>query len=108
MKLLLGLVIPTLIILAPLAFLLWIGRRKSRVSRTDFGVAVLGCFLAGLVVPIAATFLSASGLMYNMGPDAPKCVTGAAAFLFYGYLINLIGVPMAGIIYFPPKEPEKL
>lgn len=108
MRILLGLVIPTLMILAPLALLLRIGQRKSRVSRTDFGVAFLGCFLAGLVVPIAATFLSARGLMYNLDPEATKCVTGAAAFLFYGYPVNLIGVPLAGIIYFPPKEPEQL
>ena len=107
MRLLFGLFIPTILILAPLVLLLWVARRKPGISRADFGVAWLACFLAGLVAPIVATFLSARGLMYDFGQGAPKCVTGAAAFLIYGYLINLTGIPLAGIIYFPPKEQSK-
>lgn len=107
MGLLLGLIIPTLTIFTPLIILILIGRRKNRIDRTDFGVAILGCFLVGLIVPIVATFLSARGLAYNFGPNDPKCVTGAAVFIFFGYLINLIGVPIAGIVLFPPKRLTK-
>jgi hypothetical protein len=78
------------------------------MDRTDFGAAILGCFLVGLIVPVVATFLSAPGLAYNFGPDDPKCVTGAAVFIFFGYLVNLIGVPIAGIVLFPPKRLTKM
>jgi uncharacterized membrane protein (DUF441 family) len=107
MGLLLGLIFPTLAILTPLIILILRGRRKNRINRTSFGTAFLGCLLIGLVVPIFATYLSARGLAYNFGPDDPKCVTGAAAFIFFGYLINLIGVPITGIVLFPPKQLTK-
>ena len=107
MGLLLGLIIPTLTILTPLIILIWIGRKKNRIERTDFGLAILGCFLVGLIVPIVATFLSARGLAYKFEPDDPKCVTGAGVFIFFGYLINLIGIPVAGIALFPPKQSIK-
>ncbi len=104
MRLLLGLIIPTLTILAPLAILIWIGRRKNRLNRTDFGVAILSCFLVGLIVPVVATYLSVQGFMYNRGPYDPYCAAGVVSFLFFGYLINLLGVPMAGVVLLPPKQ----
>jgi len=107
MGLLLGLIIPTLIILTPLTILILIGRRKKRIDRFDFGAAIIGCFLVGLIVPVVATFLSARGLAYNFGPDDPKCFTGAAVFIFFGYLLNLIGVPLVGIALFPPRRLTK-
>ncbi|MBT1705827.1 hypothetical protein [Chryseosolibacter indicus] len=104
MRLLLVLIIPTITILTPLIILISIGRRKNKIDRVNFVVAILGCFLLGLVVPIVATFLSAQGLVYSFEADSPKCVTGAAVFIFFGYLVNLIGVPLAGIALFPPKH----
>jgi len=99
MRLLLGLIIPTLTILAPLAILLWIGRRKKRLNRTDFGVAILCSFLIGLIVPVVATYLSVQGFMYNRGPEDPYCATGVVSFLFFGYLINLIGCTDGGYCF---------
>ncbi|GAB3819207.1 hypothetical protein GCM10028895_17320 [Pontibacter rugosus] len=69
-----------------------------------FSLAILGCSLLGVVVPILATYFSAKGLMYNFGPDEPKCVIGAGIFLFLGYLINLIGLPITGVALFPSKH----
>jgi len=107
MGLLFGLILPALLIFAPLAILILLGRRKNRIDRTEFGIVIMGCFLAGLFVPIVATSLSAQGLASNFGPDDPRCVTGVATFIFFGYLVNLIGVPIAGIVLFPPKRLAK-
>jgi len=42
--------------------------------------------------------------MYNRGPYDPYCAAGVVSFLFFGYLINLLGVPMAGVVLLPPKQ----
>ena len=107
MGLLLGLIIPTLIILIPIAILIVIGRMKNKIDRTEFCFAVLGYFLLGLFVPIVATFLSVRGLVYNFGPDKDVCATGAGVFIFFGYQINLIGVPIVAITLFPSGRIER-
>ena len=107
MGILLGLIIPTLKILTPLTILILIGRRRNRINRTDFGVAIVECTLVELIVPVVATFLSTRVLAYNFRSDDPKCVTGAAVFIFFRYLIALIGVPIAGIVLFPPTRMTK-
>lgn len=84
--------------------LVMIGKAKNKTGRMKFGLAILGCSLLGLVVPILATYFSAQGLMYNFGPDEPKCVIGAGVFLFFGYLSNLVGLPIVGIAFFPSKD----
>lgn len=101
---LLGLVVPTLIIFLPIMILGLIRLIKKGINRIQFGIAILGCFLIGLVVPIFATMVSAGGLTYNFGPDDPKCAIGAAVFFMLGHLINLIGLPIAGLIIFPWKR----
>ena len=63
----------------------------------------MSCFLVGLIVPVVATYLSVQGFMFNRDPEDPYCATGVVSFLFYGYLINLLGVPIAGIVFLPPK-----
>ncbi|WP_276496595.1 hypothetical protein [Pontibacter litorisediminis] len=104
MGLLLGIILPFLLIMLPVIILIAIGRKKNKIGRVKFGLAILGCSLLGFVVPILATYLSAKGLMYNFGPDDPKCVIGAGVFLFGGYLINVIGLPITGIALFPSKH----
>ena len=99
MGLVLGVIIPVATILIPIFILLIIGKRKNKLGRLRFGLAIMCCFFLGLVVPILATYLSVKGLMYNFGPDDPKCVTGAGVFLVSGYLINLIGVPITGVLF---------
>ncbi len=104
MGLLLGLIIPTLIVLTPLIILIWIGRKQKKTNRKVFGLTLFMCFIFGLLVPIGAAFLSARGLAYNFGPDDPKCTSGAATFLFFGYLFNIIGVPIAVMLLVPAKQ----
>lgn len=104
MGLLLGIILPLLLIILPIIILLVIGRKRNNIGRVKFGLAIICCSLLGFVVPILATYLSATGLMYNFGPDDPKCVTGAGVFLFFGYLINIIGLPITGIALFPSKH----
>lgn len=104
MALFLGLIVPSLIIFAPLALLALIGRGRKRIDRTSFVFVIIGCFLIGLITPIVATIVSVKGLVYNFGPDDPKCATGAAVFLLFGYLVTLTGVPLLGVGLFPPKR----
>ena len=104
MGLFLGIVLPLLLIILPIIILLVIGRKRNKIGRVKFGLAIICCSFLGFVVPILATYLSATGLMYNFGPDDPKCVTGAGVFLFFGYLINIIGLPITGIALFPSKH----
>jgi uncharacterized BrkB/YihY/UPF0761 family membrane protein len=101
---LLAITIPSVIILVPIVILGLIGIWRRRLKRIGFVLGILGCFLLGLIAPVLATAISAHGLMYNFSPDEPKCVTGAATFLFFGYLMNLIGIPLLGIVLFPPRE----
>jgi hypothetical protein len=82
-----GLVIPTLIIFVPIIILGLIRLLKKGISKIQFGITILGCFLIGLVVPMFATMVSAGGLTYNFGPDDPKCAVGAAVFFMFGHMI---------------------
>jgi len=93
----LSLVIPTLVIFAPLIILILVGSRKGKIQRIGFWFIIAGCFLLGLIAPIVATFISARALMAGFEPGEPKCITGVAVFLFFGYAINLIGIPVAGL-----------
>ena len=108
MGLLLGLILPLLIIFLPIIILAVIGKGKKQVNRMEFSVVILVCSLLALVVPILATYFSVKGLMYNFGPDEPKCVTGAGIFLFFGYLLNIIGLPIIGIAFFPSKQTYRI
>ena len=63
--------------------------------------------LLGVILPWIAMFVSANRLAAGMPDDSPKCVSGAAAFWFLGYLINLIGIPLIGFIFYIfAKEPD--
>lgn len=104
MGLLFGLLIPTLILFIPLTVLILIGRKSKRISRRVWVLAIIGCFLAGIIVPLVATSISISGLINNYGSDEPNCVTGAGVFLYFGFLLNVISIPIAGIVLFPAKK----
>lgn len=108
MGLLLGIILPILLIILPIVALVIIGRGNNKKGRVRFVLAIIGCSLLGLVVPILATYLSVQGLMYNFGPGDPKCIIGAGVFLFSGYIINIIGLPIIGIAFFPTKHTKKI
>jgi hypothetical protein len=95
MGLLLGIIIPTLVVLSPFIVLLLIAWKKKNMRKPIFVIGLISSFLLGLIVPIIATFLSTKGLAYNFGPDDPRCLTGATVFVFFGYLINLVGLPIS-------------
>jgi hypothetical protein len=102
----LGLILPLLILIIPIGLLIFVSRLK-KIESAEFGMTILGCFILGLIVPIVSTFVSANGLAYGHTGDEPICVTGASVFFMLGYMINLIGVPIAGIALFPRKPTIK-
>ena len=108
MVFILGILLPVLLSILPIILLIVIGNRNNKIGQLKFGLAILGCSLLGFVVPILATYLSLKGLMYNFGPDEPKCVIGAGVFLFFGYLINIIGLPITGTTLFLSKQTSKI
>ena len=101
-----SIIIPTFIILIPIiGFIIYRFRIKSRIRRKILISGLIGIAL-GLILPWIATFVSANGLAAGMPDNTPKCVTGATIFLFFGYLINLIGIPLIGLLfYFLATEP---
>lgn len=96
----LSIIIPTLLILIPIVgFIIYRFRITKRI-RPKFIISGLIAIILGLILPWIATFISAHGLATGMPDDAPKCVTGAATFWFFGYVINLIGIPLIGLIFY--------
>ena len=92
--------LPTLIILLPIImFSIYRLTIKTKIRRKIIVSSIL-FLLLGLIVPWIATFVSANGLASGIPDDQPKCVTGAAMFFFYGYLINLIGIPFFAVIFY--------
>lgn len=104
MRLLLGLILPLLLILLPVALLILVRLRCRGIKKGEFGLAIFGCLILGLIVPILATMIGSYGLLYGITSSRPTCITGVAAYFFFGYLINIVGVPVAGVVLFPRKE----
>ncbi len=103
----LSIIIPTILILSPiLGFIIYRFRIKKRI-RPKIIISGLIAIVLGLILPWIATFVSAHGLAAGIPNDTSKCVTGAATFLFFGYVINLVGIPLIGLIfYILSKEPD--
>ena len=103
----LSIIIPTILILIPIiGFIIYRFRIKWGV-RPKIIISGMIAIVLGLILPWIATFVSAYGLAAGMPDDSPKCLTGAATFWFFGYVINLIGIPLIGLIfYILAKEPD--
>jgi MFS family permease len=99
--LLLGLIAPTIIILMPIIGLI-ISRIKFKNQRRKFGIAILFSTIFGLGGPIIATIISAYGFSYGHKQDS-LCLTGVGVFLYFGYLITLIGIPITSFVLYPYK-----
>jgi len=98
MRLFLALILPTIIILLPcILYVVFILIIKTEIIQKILIAGVL-LLLLGLVVPWIAMGISIKGL--TMGMPNGSCVTGATAFYFLGYFINLIGIPALGLIFF--------
>jgi hypothetical protein len=103
-RFLVGFVIPLIIIFVPIVIVLMISGKTSRTDRPEYIMATLSCFLFGLFGPILATSISTYGLSYGTDPNDPLCATGAGIFIFFGYLVTFVGVPIVGFFRYPPKR----
>lgn len=103
----LSIIIPIILILLPIiGFIIYRLGMKSRIRRKII-ISGLIALVLGLILPWVAMFVSAHGLAVGMPDNSPKCVTGATTFWFFGYIINLIGIPLFGLIfYILAKEPD--
>ena len=98
MRLILSLILPTIIILLPcILFVLLRLIIKTNILLKILIAGVL-LFILGLFVPWIALGISVQGLMIGMPQGG--CVTGASVFYFFGYIINLLGIPILGLIFF--------
>ena len=98
MRLFQVLILPTIIILLPcISYVIFRLIIKTKIILKILIAGVL-FLLLGLLVPWIAMFISAKGLM--MGMPHGGCVTGAAIFYFFGSVVNLIGIPVLGLIFF--------
>lgn len=104
LRILLGCIVPLAIILFPIIVLLWISGRSSRIGQAEYIMATLGLFFIGLFGPILATVVSTYGLAIGRDPNDFLCATGAGIFIFFGYAITLVGVPIVGIVRYSPKR----
>ncbi len=96
----LSIIIPTILMLTPIiGFIIYRFRIKQRI-RPKIIISGLIAVVLGLIFPWIATFVSANGLAAGMPEETTKCVTGATTFLFLGYVINLIGIPLIGLIFY--------
>jgi hypothetical protein len=71
-------------------------RINGKSSLSLFSIFLLTVFL-GLILPIAASFISMYGFTYGMNSRDSLCVTGITAFMFYGIGMNIILTPIIGI-----------
>ena len=90
----LSIILPSIIIMLPIvlffAYRMYINtnvRKKILISGAIFMVL-------GLIVPWIAAFVSSYGLTAGLPGNGPKCVNGVMVFIFYGYLINVPGIPL--------------
>lgn len=103
-RILIGFIIPLAIILIPIITLLMASGKGRGTDRGNYLLAALASFLFDLFGPILATIISTHGLSFGSDPSDLLCVTGAGIFIFFGYLITLLGVPIVAIVRYPPKR----
>jgi hypothetical protein len=99
-----GFIIPLAIIFIPIIALVLISGRRRPIDRGYFLMSVLGCFLFGLLGPVLATIIATYGLSFGSDPSDPLCVNGASIYIFFGYMITILGVPIVSIARYPPKR----
>jgi uncharacterized membrane protein len=98
MRILFGLIIPTLLIILPICFQIvyTVRRIKDKTQMSLLRICLL-TFVLGLVLSIAATYISILGLSIGINPGEPQCITGISFFTFFGIGLTLILTPMIGI-----------
>ena len=97
MSTLLSMILPTIIILLPcVLYVIFRLIIKNRIIPKTIIAGIL-LFILGLVAPWIAMGVSIKGLRMAM-PDG-GCYTGASIFYFFGYIVNLFGIPLLGLIF---------
>jgi len=98
MKLTFILILPAVIVCLPnIGFLTYYKFDRS-LTRKKVLIDGILTLLVGLFSPWVATFVSAHGISMERQPDELVCATGAATFLFFGYLITLLATPTLTLI----------
>ena len=98
MRILFGLIIPTLLIILPICFqLVYSVRRIKDKTQMSLLRICLFTFVMGLILAIAATYISIYGLSIGINPDEPQCIIGVPLFAFAGIGLTLVFTPMIGI-----------
>jgi hypothetical protein len=103
MSIILILIIPFLLLfVAPcMQIILSLLRLKGRIKLPLLIIDVLALSL-GFVLSIASMGVS----IYGLSPGI-KCATGCAAFVFFGFLITVIAVPIIAIVTFLAHRSKK-
>lgn len=98
MRILFGLIIPTLLILLPIIFQIvyTVRRIKDKTKMSLLNICLL-TFALGLILAIAATYICMYGLSMGINPGEPQCIIGVPLFAFAGIGLTLLLTPMIGI-----------
>ena len=110
MSIILGLIIPTLLLLTPTIFqIVYTVKRIKKKTRISLFFTFLLALFLGFILPIAATFISMYGLNLGFNQDERKCVTGVEGFTFFGIGLTIILTPLIGLTgaliqYFKTKK----
>jgi len=100
-----SLIFPTIIILLPcvLYVIFRLVIKNGIILKTIIAGILL--FILGLLVPWMAMEVSIKGLRMAM-PNG-GCYTGASIFYFFGYIVNLFGIPLLGMIFVVLEKMKK-
>jgi hypothetical protein len=117
--------IPAIIILLPIVLFSIHGLSAQLKTRRQVLISGLIFLSIGLVVPWIASSVSAYGLYAElpdiwlpargsgnrlaekMLDDRSEYVSKAMFFFYYGYLINLLGIPFLGVIFYKARKVKK-
>lgn len=98
MRILFGLIIPALLITLPISFqIAYTVRRIKDKTQISLLTICLLTFVLGLILAIAATYISMYGLSIGINPGEPQCIIGVPLFAFAGIGLTLVLTPMIGI-----------
>lgn len=101
-----SIILPLLILFIPCILLTIYGIIIKKRIKLKLVIAAILFFILGLIAPWTATLVSARGLLENL-PEGYGCVIGSAVFLYGGYLLNIIGIPVILILFLFLKGKNK-
>ena len=107
MKTLLTLILPILIIAAPLITQIYWSERAIQESWKPIRTVAISliALVIGLFAPLVATSVTVIGI--GLGAQQPVCATGASSFALLGYIATFIMIPVGisfGLKAYAKKE----